>query len=200
MKNKFVLIDLIGISILFFFLFHIFKDADFGGSFNESVGSLFKVLVIIGAYAAGKAITEPSKVAYKSYLKMFYVVGVLSIISWATLGTHTEDSDPLFGGGNAITDFVPKDTERSRHALVIFLTFLTPAIYGVYKKREEIERDEILSRHSNKNVVSAASQCVVQSDQIIVSSNNSKKYKFDNPDPNGVKIEEFVKRLKALGD
>ena len=65
-------------------------------------------------------------------LLVFYVACVLSVVSWATLGTHTEDADPLFGGGETVLDFVPTHYERDQVGAGLFFDLLLPALLGAY--------------------------------------------------------------------
>ncbi|MGH8522371.1 MAG: hypothetical protein ACREU9_13330 [Gammaproteobacteria bacterium] len=128
-------VEIVKVSALAWFLFYAFNDASFPAAVWKPLTALLKAGVVVLAYLAGRHFATTYDEGWKNYLLVFYVVAVITIVSWAGLGTHTEDADPLFGGGETIIDFVPKPGERDDHAISIFLTLLIPAIYGMYKKR-----------------------------------------------------------------
>jgi hypothetical protein len=96
---------------------------------------LFKGAIIGFAYFAGRHFADTHKEGWKNYLILFYAVGIITVVAWAGLGTHTEGGDPLFGGGETVVDFVPTNVERANYAVTIFLSLFIPAFYGMYKKR-----------------------------------------------------------------
>lgn len=91
-------------------------------------------VVFIGlAYAFSVKFFEEFKGSLgKCWLLVFYGACVLSVVSWATLGTHIEDADPLFGGGETFLDFVPTHYERDQVGAGLFFDFLLPALLGAY--------------------------------------------------------------------
>jgi hypothetical protein len=52
---------------------------------------------------------------------------------WATYGTHTEDADPLRGGGEVVTDFEPTDKERNEYGVKTLFVLGIPAMVAIYK-------------------------------------------------------------------
>ena len=54
------------------------------------------------------------------------------VISCAALGTHIEDADPLFWGGETFVDFVPTQFERDQVGAGLFFDLLLPALLGAY--------------------------------------------------------------------
>jgi hypothetical protein len=67
----------------------------------------------------------------------FYGVTVIALMVWAGYGTHTEDADPLFGGGETVVDFVPPAVERDLIGSRIFVDLLLPALLGAYFARRK---------------------------------------------------------------
>ena len=59
-------------------------------------------------------------------------------LRWAGYGTHTEDADPLFGGGYTVVDFTPTNKQRSDHAGT---TLIPAALFGVYRGQNNAERN-----------------------------------------------------------
>lgn len=73
----------------------------------------------------------------KPYLICIIVVTFISFGAWSRYGTHIEDADPKYGGGDVVVDFEPTDKERNEHGLTVFFTMLVPALMGVYAGRKE---------------------------------------------------------------
>jgi len=72
---------------------------------------------------------------------MLGVIALISLGLWASYGTHTEEADPLYGGGETIVDFEPTDKERNEYGLTWFFTLTIPALYGLYKKQKDVDHD-----------------------------------------------------------
>lgn len=128
-------IEIVKVSALAWFLYYAFNGASLPAALWKPVTALLKAGLVVLVYLAGHHFATTYEEGWKNYLLVLYGVGILTIISWAGLGTHVEDADPLFGGGETVIDFIPKPGERGDHAINIFLTLLVPTIYGVYKKR-----------------------------------------------------------------
>lgn len=99
---------------------------------------LFFASVIVAFYMMGKISVDYFKPQWKAYLAVITAVSILSLISWASYGTHTEDADPLFGGGEVVIDFEATRKERNEHLLKVFLTLVIPALIGVYRGHREM--------------------------------------------------------------
>ena len=64
-------------------------------------------------------------------------------MSWTNYGTHAEDADPLYGGGETVVDFEPTEDQRNRHGMFIFTVLAVTSVVGTYhglKKRKIQER------------------------------------------------------------
>jgi hypothetical protein len=59
----------------------------------------------------------------------------VGIILWSLYGTHyeAEDSDPIHGIGEWVTDFDPTMKQRNEIGLKIFVILLIPVWFGVSK-------------------------------------------------------------------
>jgi hypothetical protein len=127
-------VEIVKVGALAWFLYYAFNDASLSALWKPFT-VLLKTGIVVLAYLAGRHFATTHEEGWENYLLVLYGVGLLTIVAWAGLGAHTEDADPLFGGGETVTDFIPKPGERDDYALNIFLTLLIPAIYGMYKKR-----------------------------------------------------------------
>ncbi len=134
-KTVHVIAELASLTVLVFFMYTVFRHARVSGVAWDSFFRLAQVGLVIGAYFIGRYLADHHPETWRNYLMVMYVVGAFSFFAWARYGTHVEDADPLFGGGEIVGDFVPTEVQRSNHALSIFLTYAIAARYGVYKKR-----------------------------------------------------------------
>jgi hypothetical protein len=105
--------------------------------FYGVIGFLGKALIVIVAYLAGHWVGLRDKAKWYNYVAVLGVVALISLGLWATYGTHTEDADPLFGGGETVVDFEPSDKQRNEHGLTMFFVLSIPALYGVYRRQKE---------------------------------------------------------------
>lgn len=91
------------------------------------------VMIILAYLAArtvfGEIVRGPH---WQCFLYAFYGVSVFTLLAWATLGTHIEGGDPLFGGGQTVTDHVPTDIERDIAGASILLFIGLPALVGTW--------------------------------------------------------------------
>jgi len=110
---------------------------DYTNIFYGVLGYLGKAVIVIGAFYAGRHIETDNQPKWFNYLTVLGLVALLSLGAWAYYGTHTEDADPLYGGGEAAIDFEPTDKERNEYGLTLFFSLSIPALYGVYKKQQE---------------------------------------------------------------
>lgn len=75
--------------------------------------------------------------AVRAYSRVAIVCAIAAFFAWATYGTHVEDADPLFGGGDVVADFTPSASERDRHGIVTFLVLLVLAGHGTWRGRTD---------------------------------------------------------------
>jgi hypothetical protein len=121
---------------------------NYGGIFNEVWRTLGAWLLVFLAYHIARLFLEymrdeskgPNTKLWNSRRGMFlaypffiFCVAVVSLCLWAAYGTHTEDEDPLRGGGEVVTDFEPTDKERNEYGVKTFLVLGIPAMVAVYK-------------------------------------------------------------------
>lgn len=131
-------VEAVKVAALAWLLYEAFNNATLPTAFWNPLLALLQAGLMALAYLAGFRFATIYEEGWRNYLLVLYAVGILSLISWSNLGIHVENADPLFGGGETVTDFIPKPEEGSNHAIKVFLILLIPAIYGVYKKRNAL--------------------------------------------------------------
>jgi hypothetical protein len=102
------------------------------------LGYLGKAVIVIGAFYAGRHMEIDNQPKWFNYLTVLGLCALLSLGAWASYGIHSEDADPLYGGGETVIDFEPTDNERNEYGLTMFFSLSIPALYGVYKKQQTI--------------------------------------------------------------
>jgi hypothetical protein len=112
------------------------------------VGSVAKyIFSFVGIYLThlfAKSFIEVSRVEetwlseLKHYLICIGACGAIAAVAGDRLGTHTEDDDPYFGGGEVVVDYEPTDDQRVRHGLIVFFCALIPALHGVNQGLSEL--------------------------------------------------------------
>jgi hypothetical protein len=94
---------------------------------------------------------SPAPQSWLGELKLYLIcVGACALLGSflaLNLGTHQEnEDDPIFGDGETVVDYVPTKEQRSKHALVVFLCLVIPAVYGIHggiqESREKSQRVE----------------------------------------------------------
>jgi hypothetical protein len=92
-------------------------------------------------YASYRVAFELSKSSkrkgWEKYSAALLSVLVLSFLMMSIYGTHVEDADPLYGGGDTVVDFEPTSEERWAHGSKLFLMAVIPALYGVYQSQRK---------------------------------------------------------------
>ena len=115
------------------------------GGIYHAAGRLFAILIACGVYMGGKVISEQYKSKLKSYLAVFGIAALLAFFSYSDFGTHVEDEDPVFGGGQVVVDFSPTDAERLKHGVSTFVLLAVLLSMGASSGlREKSEVDELV--------------------------------------------------------
>jgi hypothetical protein len=105
------------------------------------------LLAFFGVWAThhfSKSFIEVSRVrdTWQSELKHYLIgigfCGVIASGAGYELGTHREDADPVFGGGEIVVDYNPTDDQRIRHGLVFFFGLCIPALFGMHEALAEL--------------------------------------------------------------
>ena len=95
--NKGIVADVVKVGILGVFLWDAFREVSFPSGLLKPTTTLITGGILAAAYFVGAKSAEHYKGTRQSYLTVLYIAGILAILAWATLGTHSENSDPLFG-------------------------------------------------------------------------------------------------------
>lgn len=86
-------------------------------------------------YKGGCIIVEQHKNRWKSCAIALGISATLALVAWSGYGTHTEDRDPLFGGGDTVVDFEPTAKQRNTHGAFVLFVTVTPMLWGVFRAR-----------------------------------------------------------------
>ena len=158
------IIEVAKVGLGIFVLYFVFDDLDLI-AFLKSVFVEWhwgRVVLIGITYALSVTFFDGFKRGLgECWLLVFYGACVLSVLSWATLGTHIEDADPLFGGGETFVDFVPTHYERDQVGAGLFFDLLLPALLGAFVSwRKNVGRPiggrfGWLADHAAKGILSA---------------------------------------------
>lgn len=112
--------------------------------FLKALTDLIKAWFIYVIWSFSRDLSSKSKSARPIvYGKTIAVCAVLAIFAWATYGTHIEDADPMFGGGDRVVDFVPTKEEKNEHGWYIFFSLAIPALIGVGYGLEDRKLNEM---------------------------------------------------------
>ncbi|MCC7431958.1 hypothetical protein IT412_00370 [Candidatus Peregrinibacteria bacterium] len=105
-------------------------------NFEKIFADVFQALgtstVVIGAYYFGKILPEQySKPYWLNYLRIIGVTLFISFIMGSSYGSHYEDADPLYDGGEEVQDFETSNEDKFNYGLAIFLILTLPSLMGV---------------------------------------------------------------------
>ena len=129
-------IEVLKLGAISWLLWIALRDAAFEDTLWSSAVTLLRVGFVVAIYSLSRSLARIHDEAWKNYLLIFYLASTFTLFSWAYYGMHTENADPLFGGGETLVDFVPSKLEKADHALNVFCLLLVPGLYGVYRERK----------------------------------------------------------------
>jgi hypothetical protein len=98
------------------------------GGYALGLGLLYAIYALgraMGSLYQGPMVTK--------YLAALGVAGMLGLVSAHSLGTHVEDSDPIYGGGDRVFDYSPSAAERSEHGWFVFFLAAAASIAGLHR-------------------------------------------------------------------
>src|SRR5438876_4195415 len=113
------------------------------GVFGAALRYFFAFVGVWLTYVFAKSFVQvsPAREDWLGELKQYLLcIGACALLAYGSaviLGTHQEDSDPVFGGGETVVDYEPTQDERSRHGLIAFLCLSIPALYGTHEALQE---------------------------------------------------------------
>ena len=112
---------------------------------TDALFLLLRVLVACVAFALARGVAADSKCPkYRAYLYALGASAFLALMSWQNYGTHTEDADPVYGGGAEVVDFEPTCAQRDQHGLFMFTVLSAISVTGVFvglRERAKRERE-----------------------------------------------------------
>jgi hypothetical protein len=123
------------------------------GIVGSTAAYIFSFVGVLLTFLFGKTLVEQSRVGenwiseVKAYLICVGVCGLIAVGVARALGTHQEDADPVFGGGETVVDYKPTEDQRIRHALTWFFCLCVPSICGIYISFREKQQRRIAAIH-----------------------------------------------------
>jgi hypothetical protein len=114
----------------------------------DACAFLFGAFFAYLPYAAAKGVAARSTCPrWKAYGWAIGFSAFMAFNSWAKYGTHTEDADPIYGGGEVVVDFRPTDAARKGHGAWVFIVLAATTTLGTYWGLEERRSTLAHSRH-----------------------------------------------------
>lgn len=102
---------------------------------------LFRLFIAYAFFAGARHVAIGShRPKWQVYLCAVALSGALAWYSGAHYGTHIEDGDPLYGGGETVVDFEPTDAERNRHGVEIFAIASALTLTGCFMGLRDRDR------------------------------------------------------------
>jgi len=101
---------------------------------------LAKAAFVVVLYQFGKQAATIYPQRWRNYATLFGAAVVLALAFAGSYGTHSEDADPVRGGGRTVVDFVPTTEERAEQGLVALLVLVIPSFLGLAAGHERLPR------------------------------------------------------------
>jgi len=137
-SKKQILFEAFKIVLACFFLYLAFMHTTISEPLMKATRELGSALLIVLAYALGRRFSSRYEEWWKNYLLVFVGISAVTVIYWAGIGTHMENGDPMYGGGDTVVDFIPTNSQRSNLAVEFFVTYLVASTVGVYSARRDM--------------------------------------------------------------
>jgi hypothetical protein len=103
----------------------------FMDGFYQVLGHFLGLFWMWGMFRLSQMLFADYKLKVKTFIVILGISLLLGFLSWSSLGTHVEDSDPLVGGGETVTDYEPTHSQRNKAGTFIFLLSFLPACAGL---------------------------------------------------------------------
>ena len=125
---------------------------DYERTFLSALVWILRGLILYVAFAGARRLVADGRASPgRAYVATFAIVSFLTLIAWSTYGTHTEDADPIYGGGDTVVDFDPTPAQRNWHGLRVFFFLAIPAFTGTYfglRLRNQGSAEQIVGREA----------------------------------------------------
>lgn len=104
-----------------------------GIGFEDALFLLFRAFIVFAiASGARRLATESKGPRIKAYAWALAVSVGLAAVAWGTYGSHTENADPIFGGGEVVADFEPSAVQSLRYATFVFVVVGVASLAGTH--------------------------------------------------------------------
>ena len=78
---------------------------------------------------------------WRNYLTVAGSIAVFCLVLWSSYGTHIENSDPIYGGGDEVQDFKPTESQRNEYGIEELLIFeMLPSLRLPKQNQTKIEQ------------------------------------------------------------
>lgn len=108
----------------------------------QGVFGLLKVGIALAVYQLGRIAPEHFKPKLGCYATMLGVAAFLGFMAAGILGSHVEDADQMFGGGELVHDYEPTEVQRLESGVKIFIMAGTLLVLGAAHGFGRKKRDD----------------------------------------------------------
>ena len=104
----------------------------------SQVGSRYaSFLLVYIPYLFGFHMGDAYPLKWRNYFATALAVGIFCLALWGGYGSHIENGDPIYGGGDEVQDFEPTQTQRNEYGLEALIAFEIAALFGVAKRNQK---------------------------------------------------------------
>ena len=132
------------------------------GDMNDNLKTIFdgvlqagySLLKLGGAYLLylwGRNLGQHFKPKLKCVAVILVIAALCGFLSYSDLGSHVEDADPLFGGGETVQDYQPTNAERIESGVKNFALFTVLLLLGAFIAFQETDEQAKTERSETEN-------------------------------------------------
>jgi hypothetical protein len=133
---------------------------------NRVVSIFATFLVVWLPYFFGWHLGKVYPHKWRNYLTVAGLVAVVCLVLWTSYGTHIENSDPIYGGGDEVQDFVPTETQRNEYGLKLLLALEIAALWGVAVRNHDSSPLSFLYDQQTQRLVVARKELAEANEQL----------------------------------
>lgn len=123
-------------------------------------------LVVWFPYFVGWHLGKVYQQKWRNYFTVAGIVAVVCLALWTSYGTHFENSDPIYGGGDEVQDFVPTEMQRAEYGLKLLLTLEIAALWGVAMRNHDSSPLSVLYDQQTQALVVARKELAEANEQL----------------------------------
>ena len=146
--------------------------------FADVFEMLAKAAFVVVLYQFGKHAATIYPQRWRNYLTLLGAAVLLALAFAGSYGTHSEDTDPVRGGGRTVVDFVPTTQERAEQGLVALLVLVIPSFLGLAAGHERLPRQIPAPEVESRTTVAGGEQKLwYQHEQLVHPEGSVNKYR-----------------------